>query len=184
MIKSQPEVPIPLVRNTAAYHVDDQVTVSPAVQEQLQRGAQIHVTATLARTAFEVVGRLAPRPESREADSTDWARHYAALALGAHGVAREAVGGLPPNPGKGSRPDIGSLTTIAVSATAAAAALLGDPEEVAKLLWELTPEAGNLNGEDVDWLADNLDGLGVNPADLYRWFDAADFNSASAAVTA
>ena len=142
-------------------------------------------TADRARKAFDLVEHVAPSPDVREAATSDWARHYAALALAAHGVARAAVAGLPPNPGKGSRPDIGYLTAIAVSATAAAAALLGDPAEVSKLLWELTPEAGNLNGEDVDWLADNLDGLGVNPADLYRWFNAADFATLSIAqVTA
>ncbi|GAA4439560.1 hypothetical protein [Phytohabitans houttuyneae] len=163
---------------------DEFVPASPAIQEQLQRGAAIHVTAVLARDAFALAERVAPRPDSRDVPASDWARHHAALALAAHGVAREAVAGLPPNPGKGSRPDLGYLTALAVSSTAAAAALLGDPAEISKLLWELTPEAGNLNGEDVDWLADNLDGLGVNPADLYRWFDAADFNSPSAAVTA
>lgn len=145
-------------------------------------GDAVDNTADLARAAFETAERLAPRPGSRDADSLDWARHYAALALAAQGVFRDTLPTVPRNPVEGSRPDLGYLVTIATSATAAAAALWTHPDEVAAELWDLTPEAGNLNGEDIDWLAQLLDEVGVNPADLYRWFDAADFNTPSVAA--
>lgn len=144
--------------------------------------AGLSETAERARVAFKISAQLAPRPDSDDAAVSDWLRHYAALALAAHGIFREAEAVLRRPVVKASRPDLGYLVTIATSATAAAVALAAHPEARAKTLWAVTPGAGNLNGEDVDWLAENLDGLGVNPADLYRWFDAADFKSPVAAV--
>ena len=83
----------------------------------------------------------------------------------------------------GSRPDIGYLMQTAVAATAAACAATWGGNQLAAELWDLTPEAGALNGEYVDWLAEQCDTCGINPADLYPWFTAADFNSPSSTAT-
>jgi hypothetical protein len=123
--------------------------------------------------------RLAPTPDSRDATVEDWIRSYAALALAAHAAFQ---GALPPSGSKvapGSRPDLGYLISIAVSSTAAAVALDTPREAVTEELWALTPEAGALNGEYIDWLTDTLDRLGINPADLDPAFEAADFKSPS-----
>ncbi len=128
---------------------------------------------TSTETPFKAAKRLAPQPESRTAPVSDWARHFAAHALAAHAEFREQLFGLPPNPGPGSRPELGYLSAMAISSTAAAAALM--TSDAPSLLWDLTPELGALNGEYVDWLADMLAGLGVNPAHIYRWYDEADF---------
>lgn len=127
--------------------------------------------------AFFTAERLAPEPASRETATVEaWTRHYAALALAAHSAFDAATHTVPSNPEPGSRPDIGYLITIAVASTAAACAL-NHSATVAHDLWDLTPEAGALNGEYVDWLAETLDLLGVNPADLYPAFNGADFRS-------
>lgn len=122
---------------------------------------------------FEAADRLAPLPDRREAPTSAWVRHYAALALAAHAVFRANLDTLRAA-APGSRPDLGYLMLVATSATAAAAAL-HLPRNVPGHLWDLTPECGALNGEDIDWLAETLAGLGVNPADIYRWYEAADF---------
>lgn len=128
--------------------------------------------------AFAAAERLAPEPTSREtATAETWTQHYAALALAAHAAFDAATRTIPSDPEPGSRPDLGYLITIAVASTATAVALTATPDEVAHALWDFTPEAGALNGEYVQWLADTLDELGVNPADLYPAFNGADFRS-------
>jgi hypothetical protein len=128
--------------------------------------------------AFAAAERLAPEPASRDTATVEaWTRHYAALALAAHSAFDAALRTVPRDPEPGSRPDIGYLIAIAVASTATAVALTATPDEVAHALWDFTPEAGALNGEYVDWLAETLDGLGVNPADLYPAFNGADFRS-------
>lgn len=129
--------------------------------------------------AFAAADRLAPAPEKREAATAEqWLKHYAALAMAAHAAFRDAL------PALGAAPtgDLGYLVTIGTAATAAAVALSMPPATAAALIWELTPELGALNGEYVDWLADLLDTLGINPADIERHYDAADFASASLAA--
>lgn len=118
--------------------------------------------------------KLAPPPADKNASRKDWARHYAALALAAHAAFRDQLPTIPRNPEPGSRPELGYLSLIATSSTAAAVALLVKPK-VARKLWNLTPELGALNGEYVDWLAERLAELGINPVDLYPWFSPGDF---------
>jgi hypothetical protein len=142
-------------------------------------------TVTDLHPSFTIAEQVAPEPASRdEATVESWVRHYAALALAAHAAFRDATATIDPNPVPGSRPDLDYLMLTAVSATAAAVALTTLPDYAAGVLWDLTPEAGALNGEYIDWLAETLDGLGVNPADVYGWYDAADFTSASTRVGA
>lgn len=137
-------------------------------------------------SAFHIAERLAPVPDSRgdylvgdPAPLTSaWDRHYAALALAAHAAFREELATIPEDPEPGSRPELSYLMAIATSATAAVIAL-GRPARVYDELWDLTPECGALNGEYIDFLADVLDRHGINPADIYRWFNAADFESVS-----
>jgi hypothetical protein len=126
--------------------------------------------------------RLAPEPPTREEATTDgWVRHYAAQGLAAHAAFRDALPALGSKPAPGSRPDLGELIAAGMYATAAAVALTEPRERVAQKLWNLTPELGALNGESLDWLAETLDGLGVNPADIDRAFESADFRSPVAA---
>lgn len=135
-------------------------------------------------TAFNAAHRLAPKPESRETATVEqWVRYHAATALAAYADFDEALKTLPRNPERGSRPDIGYLVMIGSSATAAALALVAPAGNVAGHLWDLSPDAGALNGEYVDWLTTTLDGLGINPADIDPEFNAADFRSASQPIT-
>jgi len=136
-------------------------------------------TATSPTDLLNNAERLAPTPDSRDATVEDWIRSYAALGLAAHAAFRATLPSLRPGGVRGSRPDLGYLITIAVSSTAAAVALDTPREAVTQELWALTPEAGALNGEYIDWLTDTLDRLGINPADLDPGFDAADFKSPS-----
>jgi hypothetical protein len=130
--------------------------------------------------AFDAAERLAPQPETREEATTEaWLRHYAAQAMAAHAAFRDALPPMWPSPDMESRPELGYLVTIGVASTTAAIALSTRPADVAGLIWDLTPEAGALNGEYVDWLADLLDHHGINPADIERHYNAADFNSVS-----
>jgi hypothetical protein len=136
-------------------------------------------------TAFDVAERLAPPPTKRLDElgvggerEAEWTCYYAALALAAHAEFREALTTLHDRGEPGSRPELGWFMDIATSATAAVVAL-GQPARVGEALWDLTPECGALNGEYLDYLAELLDKYGVNPADIYRWFEAADFQSTS-----
>lgn len=130
--------------------------------------------------AFAAAQRLAPEPEKREdATAEAWLKHYAALAMAAHAAFRNALPGIRAKR-EDYGPELGYLVTIGVTATAAAIALSSPSHEAAaKEIWDLTPELGALNGEYVDWLADLLDNLGINPADIERHYEAADFNSVS-----
>lgn len=115
---------------------------------------------------------LAPCPATRDEATRDaWTRYHAALALAAHAAAHRLLGKDPVM--------FGTLTLVAVSATAAAIALTTTPDEVAGELWELTPECGALNGEWSAWLVETLDRLGVNPADVDPAYNPSDFRSPS-----
>lgn len=130
---------------------------------------------------FDAAHRLAPTPDTpEEATRANWIRHYAALAVAAHVAFRAALRTIGPNPEPGSRPDLGYLIAIAVASTAAAAAL-ADPGNAPELIYNLTPEAGALNGEDLDWLDETLVAYGINPADIDPDLDPADFAAEVAA---
>lgn len=133
------------------------------------------MTVTVDRAAFTTAERLAPHPDRADSPVADWIRHYAALALAAHETFQNAIHTLPRNPAPNSRPELGYLVMIADAATAAAAGLVLDHKDMPTHLWDLSTAGGALNGENVDWLADTLAGLGVNPAELCAGFDAADF---------
>lgn len=114
--------------------------------------------------AFTAAERLAPEPQRRgDATRDQWIRVHAANALAAHTAFRAALKTLPPNPERGSRPDLGYLILIATSATAAVCAMTSRPDRFSDDLWALTPEAGALNGEYIDFLATMLDAYGINP---------------------
>src|SRR5688572_15075336 len=105
----------------------------------------VDVTAEHAARLFAVADKLAPAPQSRDADSAQkWVTHYAARALAAHSAFRAATRVKAGQPG--SRPDFGYLMEIATAATAAAVAFdVHDRHEAADELWDLTPELGALN---------------------------------------
>ena len=125
--------------------------------------------------------RIAPAPATREnATRAAWVRHYAAQALACWATFRAETRNLTPNPEPGSRPDIGYLALAAVSSTTAVAALT-TANGVPELIWDLTPEAGALNGEYEDWLTDVLVRHGINPADIDPDYNADDFTAALAA---
>jgi len=122
-----------------------------------------------AHEAFTAAARLAPEPAFRdEATAAGWLAHFAALGLAAHAAFRDAAR-VEANPDADSRPDLGYLLAIVNSATAAAVALVTPPEEVgAKLV--------DVSRDSVGWLIHTLyERCGINPAELCRWLDAADF---------
>ena len=127
---------------------------------------------------FAVAERLAPVPATREnANYTAWIRYHAATGLAAFTEFGRQVHALPPNPERGSRPELGYLTALGVASTHAAVALANERANIPGLMWDLTPEAGALNGEWEWWLADTLDRHGINPADINPDYNAADFRS-------
>lgn len=127
------------------------------------------MTATMQHPAFHAAHRVAPLPESAEdATTSTWTRHYAALAFAAHAAFYDAM--------KTPSPELDTLITIAVTATAAARSI-GGPPDIGEELWNLTPELGALNGEYEHWLIETLDNLGVNPADIDPRYNGADFRS-------
>lgn len=129
---------------------------------------------------FERAHVLAPQPDE-DGTVDDWVRHYAAEALAAHAVFRSMLPSVSHNPVPGSRPELGYVIHQAHAATAAAVALTTPTDQVARKLWDLTPEAGALNGEYLEWLEDTLDGLGINPGDIDPAYNTADFRSPSRA---
>lgn len=129
---------------------------------------------------FDTAHRLAPTPtRPDQATRANWIRHYAAQALAAHVAFHTALRTIPRNPEPNSRPDLGHLIAIAVASTTAAAAL-ADPGNAPDLIWDLTPEAGALNGEYLDWLDDTLTVHGINPADIDPDLDRVGFTTAPA----
>ena len=112
---------------------------------------------------------LAPVPEAG-AEPAEWIRHYAAEAMAANAAFRLLMGTQ-----RGE--ELAYLSLLGNAAMAAAVALHSPAETAARVIWELTPEAGALNGEWIDHLADILDAHEINPADLYPWFEAKDFSS-------
>lgn len=140
-----------------------------------QREAMTQLNDTQA--PFESADRVAPEPTSRTgATNSAWIRHYAAQALAAWAALSNETRNLPRNPEPGSRPDIGYLAMAAVASTTAAVAL-ARPDIAAGLIWDLTPEAGALNGEWEDWLTEVLVEHGINPGDIHPGLDPADFAS-------
>ncbi|HEY9372889.1 hypothetical protein [Streptomyces sp.] len=130
---------------------------------------------TAIESPINTAERIAPAPATREdATRNAWVRHYAAQALACWATFRAEIDTLPRNPKPGSRPDIGYLALAAVSSTTAAVALTEDPDTPA-LIWDLTPEAGALNGEYVEWLTDLLVQHGINPGHIDPDLDPADF---------
>ena len=135
---------------------------------------------TSAHPALDAAERLAPVPETRdEATKRAWVRHYAALGLAAWVEFRRTLPPLGSESAPGSRPELGYLAEIGVAATAAVCALtLAGDADMGGLLWDLTPEAGALNGEWEDYLIGMLAGMGINPADIDPALNAADFAEA------
>jgi hypothetical protein len=132
---------------------------------------------------FNTADQIAPEPASRDqATAEAWARHYCAMALAAHVAFRTAIRNFKPD-GTQARPELGLLTCAAVGYASAAVALL-HPEDAPGLIWDITPEAGALNGEWEDWLDDTLVHLGINPAHIDPDLDATDFNPQQSAATA
>ncbi len=129
---------------------------------------------------FARAAALAPQPE-QDGTVQDWIRHLAAEALAAHTVFRSMLPRISSTPVPGSRPELGYIIGLAVASTSAAVALTTPTDKVARKLWNLTPEAGALNGEYLDWLVSTLDRLGINPADIDPAYSAADFQSPSRA---
>ncbi|GIM88759.1 hypothetical protein [Paractinoplanes toevensis] len=113
---------------------------------------------------------LAPVPDGDNTSSVPWIRHYAAVALAAFGAFRLAE---HTDPG----PNLGYLALLGTAATAAMTALSVIDEAAPRALWELNAEGGEMNGESVEHLADVLERHGINPADLYPWFEAEDFTA-------
>ena len=115
--------------------------------------------------------QLAPVPdEPAAADPTEWLRHFAAQGMAANAAFRLLMG-------TERAEELAYLSMLGVAATAASVALSAPAETAARVIWELTPEAGALNGEWIDHLADVLAAQDINPADLYPWFEADDFDA-------
>jgi hypothetical protein len=112
---------------------------------------------------------IAPVPEADD-DAFEWVRHYACQAMAANAAFRSLMGG-------DRAAELAYLSMLGTAATAATVALSMPDETAARMIWELTPEAGALNGEWVDHLADVLVAQDINPADLYPWFNPDDFDA-------
>ncbi|MDH6460139.1 hypothetical protein M2302_000290 [Micromonospora sp. A200] len=134
---------------------------------------------TATESPINTANRIAPAPATREgANRETWAKHYAAQALACWAAFRAEIRSLTPNPEPGSRPDLGYLALAAVASTTAVAALTDQTDYAPTLIWDLTPEAGALNGEWEEWLADVLVRYGVNPGHIDPDLDPADFTEA------
>ncbi len=134
-------------------------------------------------TPYKRAEILAPVP-GKGGTVDDWVRHFAADALAGFAHFRSLLRTLGRNPAPGSRPDLGYTIGGATSSLAAAIALTSDRDDAARKLWNLTPEAGCLNGENEDWVVELLDRLGINPADIDPAYNASDFDSPSRHVDA
>lgn len=120
--------------------------------------------------------RIAPPPASRGDATRDvWLRHFAALSLAAYATLRAETRDLPRDAEPGSRPDIGYLSLLASSSTAAAMALTHQNFRAPARIWDLSPSGGALNGEYEEWLDRVLVELGVNPGDIDPDLNPADW---------
>lgn len=120
---------------------------------------------------------LAPVPVTKEqATKEAWVRHFCAQALAAYAGAHHLLCTSSP---KERGEQYGALVLMAHASTSAALGLDTPSEDLPHRLWRFTPEAGALNGEWEEWLADTLDRFGVNPADVDDRYNAADFRSPS-----
>lgn len=118
---------------------------------------------------------IAPVPDEN-GTRDEWMRHYAAQAAAAWAAFYQAI--HEPMTGEG-RPELGYLSLVATSSVAAVLGLDSPADDLPRLLWEYTPEAGALNGEWDHYIALVLDRLGINPADLDDRYDARHFSSPS-----
>ncbi len=138
------------------------------------------MTTDLAHNPLTVAERLAPVPATREeATAYAWVRHHAAAGLAAFTMFDRGLHALTPNPEKGPRPDLGYLVALGVASMHAAYAVDAPGLPLPGEMWDLTPEAGALNGEWEEWLAETLDRYGINPADINPAYNSADFNSST-----
>lgn len=138
---------------------------------------------TLAHAPLAVAERLAPVPATREEATCDaWVRHHAAQGLAAFAAFNGEIRGLISHQERLSRPELGYLVGLGVASMHAAYALCASALDRPGRLWDLTPEAGALNGEWEEWLAAICDRFGVNPADINPQYNAADFKSPPRAV--
>ncbi|GAA0550083.1 hypothetical protein GCM10010172_35200 [Paractinoplanes ferrugineus] len=113
---------------------------------------------------------LAPVPDGDTDNTAPWVRHYAATAMAAWAAFRLAE---RTDPG----PQLGFLALLGTAATAVITALSVTSEDAPRALWELNADGGEMNGESIEHLADVLEHHGINPADLYPWFEAGDFTA-------
>jgi hypothetical protein len=121
---------------------------------------------------FAVAERLAPEPD-QNGTTEQWVRHHAARSFAAWTAFRQTLGHRDPS--------LGLLAMLGVSSMHAAVALLVPDADVPRRMWELTPEAGAMNGEWEEWLTDILNQFGINPADINDEYVAGDFRSPSRA---
>lgn len=129
---------------------------------------------------------IAPTP-GEHGTREEWMRHYAAQAMAAFAGFYQVT--HEPRTGD-DRPEIGYLALLSEASVAACIAIdhptsdLSGAVDVARLLWEHTPDGGALNGEWEECIVDTLDRHGINPADVNERYTASDFTSPSWAVTA
>jgi hypothetical protein len=124
---------------------------------------------------FAVAERLAPVP-AENGIVDDWVRHHAAQSFAAWAQFRIDA----QLPAASRSADLGLLAMLGVASLHAAVALSSIHRgPIQQELYDLTPEAGALNGEWEEWLTDTLDGLGINPADINDEYVAGDFRSPS-----
>ena len=111
---------------------------------------------------------LAPMPTSPDAPHQDWTAHYAAIATAALAGFRLA---------ERTSPDLGYLIQIHISSSAAVILLSAENQaDALAMISELLVDTGT-SEEMLTILTNILDAHGINPADLYPWFEAADFIS-------
>ncbi len=113
---------------------------------------------------------IAPAPEGDVNDTQPWIRHYAAQAMAAFAAFR-VVERTDPGPA------LAYLSLLGTAGVAAMTALSVTNEAAPRALWELNADGGEMNGESIEHLADVLEHHGINPADLYPWFEPGDFTA-------
>lgn len=124
---------------------------------------------------FATAERLAPVP-AENGTVDDWVRYHAAQSFAAWAQFR--IDERQPVADRSA--DLGLLAMLGTASLHAAVALSSIHRgPVPQELYDLTPEAGAMNGEWEEWLTDRLDSLGINPADIHPEYVAADFRSPS-----